>query len=598
MVVASGFSPSVPTIATTTFTPTNGKHYRLVLGGKDSRSTIAVLNAKVVVDQAGSAGASIAVDASSVGTASAVSPLAWSHTVGAGSNTFLVVSVVTRALTSAPSVSAVSYNSVAMTKIRADNTSTTGAGGTIFYEMSLWVLKAPTTGANSISVTWSGGGASPQINGAATSYTGVSQVNTADASNSAAGTAAADNTFNITTVADNTWIYAVAVAKGTNFAPTVTPDQTARSSGTLFSVETLKTEDTNAAQTPAGSHTVGFNISGGAVLEGWLMSGMSFAPVAPVLITKLEPVYQIANTKYSTAPIAIADSYSEANSTGTHAFVYTANYGAHSFTGNGQTLNKATWYIEKDGSPTGNVVAKIYNTSGTFGTNSLPTGAALATSNTVNSATLPASFTLTDFTFSGANKITLTNGTHYALTLEGDVGAFGNMVDVAGDDTSPTHGGDDSFTSNSGSTWNTQSGQDAIFYIYTDTPQQLQNYITDFDPAEWSTTNNYLHAVDAADNSASVAGIYDTSGTLQINSTVTSPDNFATSTTGFCVPAVQTNLDTKATTNNNDLYGDEIIVQVGVASTATGCAGTPVVPGKSTVTIKAQMIIREPTTIK
>jgi hypothetical protein len=125
----------------------------------------------------------------------------------------------------------------------------------------------------------------------------------------------------------------------------------------------------------------------------------------------------------------------------------------------------------------------------------------------------------------------------------------------------------------------------------------LQNYITSFDPAEWSTTNNYLHAVSAADNSTSVAGLYDTSGTLQINSTVTSPDNFATSTAGICMPSTQTNLDTKATTNNNDLYADEIIVQVGVTSTATGCTSTPL-PTNSIVVVKAQMIIREPVIIK
>ena len=51
-----------------------------------------------------------------------------------------------------------------------------------------------------------------------------------------------------------------------------------------------------------------------------------------------------------------------------------------SFTGNGGTLDSCVFELGKSGSPTGNAVAKIYNHTGTYGTSSKPTGAALATS--------------------------------------------------------------------------------------------------------------------------------------------------------------------------------------------------------------------------
>jgi hypothetical protein len=60
-----------------------------------------------------------------------------------------------------------------------------------------------------------------------------------------------------------------------------------------------------------------------------------------------------------------------------------------SFTGNGLVLNSATFRIIKNNSPTGNIYAKIYAHTGTFGTSSVPTGAALAISAAYDAATVP-----------------------------------------------------------------------------------------------------------------------------------------------------------------------------------------------------------------
>lgn len=104
----------------------------------------------------------------------------------------------------------------------------------------------------------------------------------------------------------------------------------------------------------------------------------------------------------------------------------------------------------------------------------------------------------------------------------------------------------------------------------------LQNFLTYWDSADWSGVNtNIIHQVDAEDNSTSVVGIYQTDNTLITNSTVTSPDNSATSTPGICKPASALNLDTKATTNNNDIFSSRLLVQVGITDTATGCSATP-----------------------
>lgn len=159
----------------------------------------------------------------------------------------------------------------------------------------------------------------------------------------------------------------------------------------------------------------------------------------------------------------IIDSYSESN------FVTdTTITVGQSFTGDGQTLDSAKFYLKREGSPSGNVVAKIYAHSGTFGTSSLPTGAALATSDNVDVSTIgTGSYALVDFPFSGANRITLANGTKYVVVWETSF-TFPNYVHIGYDSTSPTHGGNFSFFS--GGVWNVENTRDLLFYVYGVSP--------------------------------------------------------------------------------------------------------------------------------
>lgn len=166
--------------------------------------------------------------------------------------------------------------------------------------------------------------------------------------------------------------------------------------------------------------------------------------------------------------MAVVDSYEESNKN-TSDFLYTGGttYTAvgQSFTGNGGKLDKTTFYLRKEGTPPSNVVSKIYAHSGTFGSSSVPTGAALATSDNVVATSLSTSFSLADFNYSGANEITLTSSTKYVVTVEySPVGSNNlNYVEVGRDSSSPTHGGN--WSGNFGG-WSALSGSDLIFYVY------------------------------------------------------------------------------------------------------------------------------------
>jgi hypothetical protein len=154
----------------------------------------------------------------------------------------------------------------------------------------------------------------------------------------------------------------------------------------------------------------------------------------------------------------LVDSYSEGN-----AGDNTSSIVGQSFTGNGGVLNSAKFYMEKDGSPTGNLYAKIYSHSGTFGTTGIPSSL-LATSDAVDVSTVSDTPALQTFAFTGANKITLTNGTKYVVVIE-NIYNFPNYSLAYRDGSSPTHNGNFSYYSGG---WNYDAALDLIFYVYSD----------------------------------------------------------------------------------------------------------------------------------
>jgi hypothetical protein len=88
---------------------------------------------------------------------------------------------------------------------------------------------------------------------------------------------------------------------------------------------------------------------------------------------------------------------------------------AQSFTGNGTALKYATFYLTRVGTAPGNLTAVLYAHSGTFGTSSLPSGAALATSDPIAASSISTTPGEVRFTFS--SPYTVAAGTHYVICL-------------------------------------------------------------------------------------------------------------------------------------------------------------------------------------
>jgi len=170
-------------------------------------------------------------------------------------------------------------------------------------------------------------------------------------------------------------------------------------------------------------------------------------------------------------------------------------------------LESAKFLMYKSLSPTGNAYAKIYAHSGTYGTSSLPTGIALATSDALDVSTLSLdSPALAEFTFSGANRITLTAGTNYCISIE--YGSPEDYVFSVGDQSSPTHSGNYYCYDTKTSGWIANSGVDMNFYVYLTptaainpynvTRDKAGDYSADANPAwkKGATVVNYKQSGD------------------------------------------------------------------------------------------------------
>jgi hypothetical protein len=160
----------------------------------------------------------------------------------------------------------------------------------------------------------------------------------------------------------------------------------------------------------------------------------------------------------------IVDSYSESNSDGSF-LIYDGQPGyGQSFTGDGGILQSVKLYLENYTGATGTAYVKIYAHTGTFGTDGKPTGSALATTSFDVSTLESSELTLETFTFTGEDKITLTNGTKYVVTLEFNDDT--DSISMGKDGSSPSHAGN--YCALSSGTWTGYNYGDACFYVYAD----------------------------------------------------------------------------------------------------------------------------------
>ena|ERR1039458_412131 len=107
-------------------------------------------------------------------------------------------------------------------------------------------------------------------------YNGVSQTGLPDSSNSATGNSAAA-TVSTTTVANNSWLFSCFRGFSSTFAAGTNTTQ--RSTG---SANAADIGDSNAAQTPAGSHAQNFTLTSGQ----WGLGVISFAPYTSAALTR------------------------------------------------------------------------------------------------------------------------------------------------------------------------------------------------------------------------------------------------------------------------------------------------------------------------
>ncbi len=196
-----------------------------------------------------------------------------------GSNLVLVVGVTPYHATLANrTVSTITYNSVSLTKIRADEVS--GATG---QRSELWYLLAPTTGANTLVITMGGGSVS--IDSGAISFTGALQttsvINVSGTNTTAAGVSISNS---LTTTVDNAYIVdACACGIGPGVA---NAGQTLKwSQSTATSLGSIK-----GPNTPTGAYSTGY--SDGLSNENWVISSVAIAP-ADAVATIPNKTYQV-----------------------------------------------------------------------------------------------------------------------------------------------------------------------------------------------------------------------------------------------------------------------------------------------------------------
>lgn len=179
--------------------------------------------------------------------------------------------------------------------------------------------------------------------------------------------------------------------------------------------------------------------------------------------------------------LKLIDSYSESNSNINSNFqVYTSRpYVGQSFTtpNDGVTyiLDSCKFYLANIGGlTTGSVYAVLYAHSGTYGSRGLPTGSALATSDGIAITDIAGSLGLITFTFSGANRITLSQNTHYCIEVNYTSGdGSSTYLEIGVDSSSPTASGNANYYQGS---WYTPLW-DFPFYVYGENDELLSGKI-------------------------------------------------------------------------------------------------------------------------
>ena len=194
--------------------------------------------------------------------------------------------------------------------------------------------------------------------------------------------------------------------------------------------------------------------------------------ITVMLVVATCSFFLVSGDEYQPQAYTLLDSYSESN-VDCYAVLVENNpdIGQTFKTPNGTRyyLKQAKFYIDKDGVPSGNLTAVLYNTSYN-GTYYNVTGSPLATSDVVANSALGTAPHLRAFNFTGVEQyymqmnhtyaiiVNMTDFSHYDVNNETKIGA---------DSSSPTHNGTE--VSYYCGNWTVWSASDVAFYVYGDT---------------------------------------------------------------------------------------------------------------------------------
>lgn len=215
----------------------------------------------------------IAFDATSNSADTTASSLSWTHTI-TGINAVLFVSVAVRVLNAGPppTVTGITYGSASLTQAVAlcPACATTGLD-----DLEVWVLPAPPTGANTVSVSLSG--TADGVSAVATSFTGVSQASPIDATGSGSGAGFIASLI-WTPVASNTWALGVALDQDSNtmvFGPSTNAPQ----NSLWLNVGDVSDDEAQSGADQTGPGDAGADLffwSTGGLSNIWVAVGASF----------------------------------------------------------------------------------------------------------------------------------------------------------------------------------------------------------------------------------------------------------------------------------------------------------------------------------
>lgn len=340
----------------------------------------------------------------------------WSHTVGAGSDRFLVVNTQARGPSSEIAnlpVSTLTYGGVALTRLKFHEYN----DGSTVFRVEQWGLVAPTVGTATVAVTFTGVPSEYGV-GSSQSFFGVNQSITADADASASSTGTTLSTT-ITTVAANAWIVDTAVGRDDG-GLTVGAGQTMRTDRVVGVSEA--TNDGVGVSTVNGKATPGAEVMDWTQPSAvnWAQSAIALAPSggaepppsSPSTAT-LSWTNGIDNTGVTSAILRRCLGTSCTPST-TLTTLSASNASAGVYVDNTLAMNTTYGYSVGNADAAGNqsaFTAPVYITTGT----SYRTNLAFDTFDRANNADLGASW---DAGYTGKNALAITEN-HLKVTAIG-----------------------------------------------------------------------------------------------------------------------------------------------------------------------------------